>query len=748
MYLLVDDNMDIFLKGNFSTTAMANCKTSVILVAIGIICSHSQQVDGVEWTMTIPSPMSDNSSSSSSLPSSSSKEMTPAVDDGDPRTYFPTMHKQEESSLYLDWFHHETWLSTSSGSNTNGTATTISTTPEQFYPHSIFLATRDNPDKGIALHWRVDYDNKNQQQGIIHMAIAAQARGWVSLGIAEAGGMPGADMVVYERESNILTDRFATDYTVPLLDEHSKDWILEHVVYNYNNNDDDDEKESSFLVVQMRRKLDTGDTLQDRPIVFDGDLVVPPHRIIAAWGDSSTLEYHGPHKRASGSVRFHESDSVTAGRDTENFQRSVRQESAGYVDVTMQNFSIPSSRSTIYASKCLHLSDLLESHPEFLSSSRQEYNIIGFEPLIQSAFPHHMVLYGSKSQDAEDGDCSSMLNQVSLHGWAIGEGPALLPSNVGIPIGPSLNNDVDGFTSFKLSMHFDNRGLLSGGFDDSGIRIYYSSKPKEHTLSLLLLGDPLISLMDQPVVSNDSVFGLSRHVFECPSSCTQETISSMAKLDDVFGTSATALRIQPTIQQNSYMVAHNITVVTELLHMHETGTRMVNRVLREGVVVHEGAIDYWDNQMSGLYPVQTNTFTIQAGDILETECYYNTSKSTGTTPPFFGVGSQDEMCIAFLYYYPKLPNPLTLCGVETTTKTTASKGSCKATHTALDLKPEEYFYRGFGGTSKNYTVGGNAFETGMESGATKGSPSLSTIAIAGLVSMIQFMVGIVRKLTN
>ena len=711
-----------------SLTVMVNWKLSWMVAAVVIMTAYGPQVDGVEWNTTA-SP-SNNSSSGGTTPAA-------IIEDGDPRTYFPAL--PEETSGYLDWFHH----------GVSNSSDTTATTPEDFYPHSIFLATRENPRQGMALHWRIEYDDTQQQQGTIYMAMAAEARGWVSLGIAEAGGMPGADMVVYESESHRLTDRFATDYTAPLLDEQSQDWILEHVVYHNNNTTNTNNKntESPLLVVQMHRKLDTGDRIQDRPIVFDGDLVVPPHRIIAAWGDSSRLEYHGPRNRASGSVRFHESDSIKAGRDTKNFQRSVQQESAGYIDVTMQNVSIPSSQSTIYASKCLHLSDLLDNHPEFLpSNSRQEYNIIGFEPLIQSSFPHHMVLYGSKSQDALDGDCSSMRNQVSLHGWAIGEGPTLLPSNVGIPIGPSFNNDDDGFTSFKLSMHLDNRHLLSGGFDDSGIRIYYSSRPKDHTLSLLLLGDPLIALMDQSVVSNGSMFGLSQHIFECPSSCTQETVSSIAKLEDISNSSATALRVQPTIQRLSYEVAHNITVVTELLHMHETGARMVNRVRRNGTIVHEGVIDYWDNQMSGLYPVPTNAFTIQAGDILETECYYNASKFTGTTtgPPLFGVGSQDEMCIAFLYYYPKLPNPLTLCGIDTTTATTSSKGSCQATHTLLDLKPEDHFGRGFGRTPKNTSAGVTGFGTGMESGAAKGSILLSmVIAIMGSVNLLLFMLPLV-----
>ena len=362
-------------------------------------------------------------------------------------------------------------------------------------------------------------------------------------------------------------------------------------------------------------------------------------------------------------------------------------------------------------------------------------------------------------------------DQVSLHGWAVGEGPALLPLNVGIPFGPSFNNNSSnddnddnerGYVNFKLSMHYDNRDHVSGGVDDSGIRIYYTSKPRDHMLSLLLLGDPLIALMDQPVVPNNSTLGLSRHSFECPSSCTHETVASMTELEEDIlsqnSTSTTPLRGSTTTtlhkQQSYYQVTHNITVVTELLHMHETGARMVNRVRRNGTIVHEGVIDYWDNRMSGLYPVPSSAFAIQAGDTLETECYYNTSKSSssvslttderGSKPLVkFGTGSQDEMCIAFLYYYPKLPKPLTLCGLKKPTERTysSSSSSCQAVHTMADIMPEDHFGRRFGGKSSDIGMEDFTIELGsgdLESRAPATSFGLFSLLILAALSLTWF----------
>ncbi len=44
-------------------------------------------------------------------------------------------------------------------------------------------------------------------------------------------------------------------------------------------------------------------------------------------------------------------------------------------------------------------------------------------------------------------------------------------------------------------------------------------------------------------------------------------------------------------------------------------------------------------------------YIIKKGDSLETYCIYDTTKRT--TETIFGHGSNDEMCMDFLFYYPK-----------------------------------------------------------------------------------------------
>ena len=132
------------------------------------------------------------------------------------------------------------------------------------YVHSVYLPSiQPDTSQGIVLHWSIKDDT-------IEIALVTQATGWIGFGIAEAGGMPGADIMMYEASTNKLVDAYATSYAASIADD-SQDWML------INSN------VAGYIIVEAQRLLDTGDS-QDRPIVNDGDAVMQPHRNIAAWG--------------------------------------------------------------------------------------------------------------------------------------------------------------------------------------------------------------------------------------------------------------------------------------------------------------------------------------------------------------------------------------------------------------------------------------------------------------------------------
>jgi hypothetical protein len=126
----------------------------------------------------------------------------------------------------------------------------------------------------------------------LHLAVAAAASGWVGFGISDAGAMPGADIIVYEAASNLLQDYYATSFERPVVDACASDWTMTNSVV----------ATEGFLAFEAYRLVDTGDP-QDRALIDDSSLVVPPTPIIVAWGDQDGMAYHGPN-RARTTIRF------------------------------------------------------------------------------------------------------------------------------------------------------------------------------------------------------------------------------------------------------------------------------------------------------------------------------------------------------------------------------------------------------------------------------------------------------------
>lgn len=84
--------------------------------------------------------------------------------------------------------------------------------------------------------------------------------------------------------------------------------------------------------------------------------------------------------------------------------------------------------------------------------------------------------------------------------------------------------------------------------------------------------------------------------------------------------------------------------------MHQKGQRFVNRQFRgaDSVLVRESYVDFYDFDQSGKHAVQQQPFRIQKGDSFQTLCYFEADGED-----IFGYGSAEEMCIAYLSYYPR-----------------------------------------------------------------------------------------------
>ena len=524
--------------------------------------------------------------------------------------------------------------STYFGGIDNGEYTSWLETRGSHYSQSVFLDVGGEDESlGMAVHWSIVGHE-------IQLAVAARATGWVGFGIAEAGGMLGADIVYYTAATNELVDAFVLDqYAKPTPDDCQSWTLLDSFVGD------------NFTIFEGLRMLNTGDS-QDRRLVNDSDATISTTRVIGAWGDGPTMAYHGNTNRVRGAVRF-----FGQGDERQLFDQAMALEAEGSFDIVARNYTIP-KKDTTYALFCYSHQELIDwGVPLDLP-----LHIIGLEPVINHATAkhvHHMVLTGSTVAWEESmGSCDNFPRMEFVYMAAKGEVPLLLPPEVGSVMG------ARGFRAFQLEIHFDNR-WLEDAVDVSGVRLHWTRNLREYDLGIMPMADPLFGLSGTVVGGPNG--GLDRHEFVCPSSCT------------------------------NFVMDQNVTVIREYLHMHEQGARMYNDLIRDGEVIHTANVDFFDYPQQGIYSVIQEPYTLMPGDSFRTTCQYKTPKEW-----FFGSGSQEEMCIAFVWYYPKQfafnVFPLT-CGMYF--NDLYGIGECESEHTSQVLSSEADLGRTFGGAASD-----------------------------------------------
>jgi hypothetical protein len=529
------------------------------------------------------------------------------------------------------------------------------------YEKSTFLPSTSDVGGGARIHWTVD-------ESTIYLAVVAQATGWAAFGLAESGSMRGADIVLYTAETDTLVDSYVLDQLIKPLPDDCQSWELVNSVVD-----------DGFIIFEAKRLLNTSDT-QDRVIIDDSLVLVPPTRVIAAWGNTSEPSYHGQ-STARGSIRFFGTSDVTD--EEEYFAQSMANEAEGNFTIAARGFIIPSDDVTTYQWFCFSREDLLEMGVPL----DEDLHTIGMEPLIAPSskkYVHHFILYASPLPWDNTLECSSDTypGYETAYAWAPGNFPLTLPPNVGAPLGSK------GFQSFALQIHYNNVDLDVNVSDSSGVRAYYTSIKREFDLGVFQLGDPFVQLREG-YVSSDG--GLAQHTFGCEKQCL-----------------------------GSYLT-EPVTVIWEFLHMHMTGVSMVNYNIRNDQIIRKGQIDFWDFAQQGGLAVVQAPFQIYPGDSFRTVCNYN---ATNTVK--WGLESNEEMCIAYLYYYPrKLVYGLVpiMCGLGVEDYLLG----CNATYAVTpDFFSETQLERTFGSTPASCrSSGGSTSASPVSSPTNQASTSLA-----------------------
>ena len=147
------------------------------------------------------------------------------------------------------------------------------------------------------------------------------------------------------------------------------------------------------------------------------------------------------------------------------------------------------------------------------------------------------------------------------------------------------------------------------------------------------VGDPsvLLSQTDDKEIAD----GRSQYTFTCPGTCTDMHLGDTG----------------------------DITLISAQLHMHAIGDAIKLEHVRAGEVINTFKTEFYDYAFQDVVPSsEAMGIVIKPGDGFVHECVYNyNSASEGRK--FFGPASDDEMCMAFLMYYPK-HSDINRCGIN------------------------------------------------------------------------------------
>jgi len=254
------------------------------------------------------------------------------------------------------------------------------------------------------------------------------------------------------------------------------------------------------------------------------------------------------------------------------------------------------------------------------------YHAIAFEPIIDKAeYVHHIVIFGCDKDVAITNtpyDCPAFSNECQkiLFEWAPGSGIYSLPKDVGLLWGVAENRII------IVQIHYNNsERKITNALDSSYINVYFTSKLRTYDAGSSINGVPH-QLINIP--AKTAGYQISD---QCGNSC-------LSKIKD------------------------SIYIFSVFLHGH-----MSLKKIRTDIIYANGTIDnttfrednFIFNNQKSIY--LNNPIKISSGDSLKTYCEYDTINSD--KPVKGGEASTDEMCFAFLNFYPRENGPFKCIGM-------------------------------------------------------------------------------------
>lgn len=439
---------------------------------------------------------------------------------------------------------------------------------------------------------------------ILFCAQKVKTLGYVAIGFSPNGGMKGADIALGWVNDN--------DGKVHLLDmKATSNGLAPEIDSNQDLQLISGHQNDTHTTITFQRPWQTCDSQMDYKL--SGDTL----RLIWAFSNLDSLEYHGPAARGVRSVYLQE---PKQSRIDFSHDPSVKT-----WDLNSQ-VELPNDDHTHYWCRIFKAPELTSKH-----------HMIALEPLIQEgheAYVHHMVLYECHVEDAQvwfeqhveskGAACYSpnmpaewtFCLATNAWAWAVGSEGEILPDHVGMPLGESYG----GATYFMLETHYDNPAIHQNIIDSSGIRIHYTNQLRLHDTAMLLVGSEVNFLHMIPPRQE-----LFKTVGRCTSKCTSNSLPE-----------------------------DGIQILNGVLHSHLAGRKMRLRHIRNGVelptILQDNHYDF--NFQASRIPLE-NRGKVLPGDELILECDYSTKSRQ--SPTFGGLSTREEMCLGFILYYPRTP---------------------------------------------------------------------------------------------
>ncbi|XP_023125529.2 DBH-like monooxygenase protein 2 homolog [Amphiprion ocellaris] len=336
----------------------------------------------------------------------------------------------------------------------------------------------------------------------------------------------------------------------------------------------------------------------------DFHITAQPIKLIYAYGTTDEINYHG-NRRGTKEVNLL------------NYMPRTIPTDSNYLIAKVDNFTVPSTL-TYYHCKIMKFPKL-----------NTKIHIYQIEPVIENHdLIHHMLLYKCPPDVTEPYENQCYVGDIGdncfnpVASWGIGGGVFEFPENAGVPFG---GEDNDPF--YRLEIHYNNPEIKAGITDSSGLRLHYSAQLRQHDVGILTTGVLIRSNLPYNIPPKTSQFR-------------------------TYGTCDTS---QFSVHMNP---VPDISVFAVLLHTHLAGRKVRVGHFRGGKQIDFLGLD--ENYNFELQQTVNlgNIKTIKPGDEIVVECTYNTTDRDGITK--MDLATTDEMCVAFLFYYPA--NNVTYCG--------------------------------------------------------------------------------------